>query len=118
MVTLGNAEPNTWSEHELQECDLDKETDTCPTNYLHVSKRDIPIDGQFILDLSLSPPPPPPGISSGKDRKNLALHTTNGPVTAEIWVRHDGSTKSKRVSLDLSSGNGIVRATVVRFSQL
>ncbi len=29
MVTLGNAEPNTWSEHELQECDLDKETDTC-----------------------------------------------------------------------------------------
>jgi hypothetical protein len=72
------------------------------------------VDGHFILDLSLPPPPPSPTISSDEDRKNLTLNTTSGPITAEIWTRHDGSTKSKRVSLDLSSGNGNVRAIVVR----
>jgi hypothetical protein len=78
-----------------------------------------PVEGQYILDLSLSPPPPSPGIASDKDRKNLTLHTTSGPITAEIWIKHDGSTKSKpkRASLDLSSGNGMVRAIVVRLSR-
>ena len=70
--------------------------------------------GQFILDLSLPPPPPSPGITPDTDRKNLTIHTTSGPITAEIWIKHDRSTKSKRVSLDLYSGNGMVRAIVVR----
>ena len=69
--------------------------------------------GQYILDLSLPPPPPPPGIALGTDRKNLTLHTTSGQVTAEIWVRHR-STESKRVSLDLCSDNGPVRAIAAR----
>lgn len=74
------------------------------------------VEGQFILDLSLSPPPPPFGITSDTDRKNLTLHTESGPVTADIWIRHNGSPVSKRVSLDLFSGNGFVRAIVVRLS--
>ena len=72
------------------------------------------MNGHFILDLSLSPPPPSPGIASDTDRKNLTLHTTSGPISADIWIRPHGRTKSKRVSLDLSSGNGPVRAIVVR----
>ena len=93
----------------------DKRT-TAPTNYLCILKKGVPVDGHFILDLSLSPPPPPPSsaVPLDKDRKNLTLHTTSGAITAEIWTRHDGSTKPKRVSLDLSSGNGNVRAIVVR----
>ena len=75
------------------------------------------VEGQFILDLSLSPPPPSPGIALDADSKNLTLHRESGPITAEIWIRHDGSMKSKRVSLDLFSGNGLVRAIVVRLSR-
>ena len=67
-------------------------------------------------DLSLSPPPPSPGIASDADRKNITLHTESGPITTEIWIRRDGSMKSKRVSLDLFSDNGLVRAIVVRLS--
>ena len=74
------------------------------------------MNGQFILDLSLSPPPPSPGIASDSDRKNLALHTTSGPISADILIRPHGRTKSKRVSLGLSSSNGTVRAIVVRLS--
>lgn len=87
-----------------------------PTNYLHISKHDSPVNEQVILDLSMVPPPLPPGVASGTVCKNLTLHTTNGHVTAEIWIRHDGSTESKRVSMDLSTDNGAVRATVVRRS--
>jgi hypothetical protein len=76
--------------------------------------RDAPVNGQYILDLSLAPPPLPPGIAPDAVRKNLTLHTTNGHVTAEIWIKHDRSTKSKRVSLDMYSRNGAVRAIVVR----
>lgn len=75
------------------------------------------VEGKFILDLSLSPPPPSPGIASDTDRKNLTLHTESGPITAEIWVRPDDRMNSKRVSLDLFSGNGFVRAIIVRFSR-
>ncbi|KAF8475249.1 hypothetical protein DFH94DRAFT_760225 [Russula ochroleuca] len=97
MVTLRD-EPNTWSELQLQESNIDEETETCigdegdrrsivPTNYVCISKwaplQAIPLKGQFILDLSLPPPPP-----------------------------HDKSAKSKRASLDLCSGNGMVRAIV------
>ena len=71
------------------------------------------MDGEFILDLSL---PPPPGIALGTNRKNLTLHTTSGRVTAEIWTRQNGSVESNRVSLDLCSGNGPVRAIVARLS--
>jgi hypothetical protein len=74
------------------------------------------VNEQFILDLSLPPPPPPPGITSDTNGKNLTLHTTKGPVKAEIWIRHKGSPKSKRVSLDLCSSEGPMRAIVVRLS--
>ena len=85
------------------------------TNYLHISKHDAPVNEQVVLDLSLAPPPLP-GIASNRVRKNLTLHTTNGHVTTEIWIRHDGSTESKRVSMALSADSGAVRATVVRNS--
>ncbi|KAF8475272.1 hypothetical protein DFH94DRAFT_760339 [Russula ochroleuca] len=128
MVTV-NDEENTWAQVDLQKSSVDEETETCvgdevdgpdipPTNYLHISRdegmRDAPVNGQYILDLSLAPPPLPPGIAPDAVRKNLTLHTTNGHVTAEIWIKHDRSTKSKRVSLDMYSRNGAVRAIVVR----
>ena len=75
------------------------------------------MEENFILDLSLPPPPLPAGVASDTDRKNLTLHTTGGRVSAEIWIRHDGRTKPKRVSMDLYSGNGFVRAIVVRLSR-
>ena len=56
------------------------------------------------------------GIASDTDRKNFTPNTESGPVTAGIWIRHNGSTKSRRVFLDLFSGNGFVRAIVVRLS--
>ena len=76
----------------------------------------MPVEGRFILDLSLLPLPPPPGIASDIGCKNLTLHTESGPIATEVWIRPDKSTKPKRVSLDLFSGNGIVRAIVVRVS--
>jgi hypothetical protein len=50
--------------------------------------------------------------------KNLRLHMTSGSIAAEVWVRHDGSPSmnSKRISLELAGNNGLVCATVVRFS--
>ena len=57
----------------------------------------------------------PPG-SPDRVRKNLTLRTTNGYVTAETWIRHYGNTESNRVSMDLSTDNGAVHATVVRHS--
>ena len=72
--------------------------------------------GQFNLDLSL---PPPPGIALDTNPKNLILHTTCGQVNAEIWIKHDRGTRSKRISLDMSSGaGGSVRAIVVCLSIL
>ena len=74
----------------------------------------VPVNGQYILDLAIAPPPLPPGIAPDAVRKNLTLHTENGHVNAEIWIRHDRNANSKRVSLDMYSGNGAVRAIVVR----
>ncbi|KAH9981983.1 hypothetical protein BJV74DRAFT_887223 [Russula compacta] len=100
------------------------ETDTCvgdlvssptrnvyPTNYLRVSKQGVAVKGQYVLDLSL-PPPPLPARGIDISRKNLSLHTMKGPITAEIWIIHDGSGRSKRVSLELIGDNGLVNATV------
>jgi len=116
MAALSD-DPNTWGEHQDEETDTyvsvekDKRT-IAPTNYVCVTKKGDPVDGHFVLDLSLSPPPPVHGISSDKDRKNLTLHTTSGSIKAEISTKHDESTKSNRVSLDLSSDNGNVCAVV------
>jgi len=72
------------------------------------------VGGHYVLNLSL---PPPPSLSahdthSDADPKNLSLHTTSGPINTEIWIIHDGSGQSKRVSLDLRSDNGLVHAKV------
>jgi len=56
-----------------------------------------------------------PGIVSDQDRKNLSLYTTCGPIDTEIWIVHDGSGESKRVSMELTTDDGSVRATIVRF---
>ncbi|KAH9962563.1 hypothetical protein BC827DRAFT_199261 [Russula dissimulans] len=129
MVTLSN-ESNTRANPEPLDTSAQSESETCigdlasplcndkkgrvpPTNYLYVSKC-IPIQGQYILDLSLRPPPPsPPVVVSGteaKTLKNLSLHTTSGPITAEIWMTYDRGVKSNRVSLELCSDNGVVHA--------
>ena len=74
------------------------------------------MEEKFLVDLSLPPLSPPLGTALGANRKNLTLHTTSGRVTAEIWIRHNESTESNRVSLDLRSDNGPVRAIVVCLS--
>ena len=84
------------------------------TNYLSVSKRGLGVEGQYVLDLSLPPPPSlAPGILSGQDRKNLSLYTTSGPINAEIQIIHGGVMSGKRVSMELCTDNGVVRAKVV-----
>ncbi|KAH9954739.1 hypothetical protein BC827DRAFT_1241236 [Russula dissimulans] len=79
------------------------------TNFLLVVKRDSSVEGRYIVDLAL---PPPPSSAPDTDRKNVSLHTTSGSINAEVWVIHDGSAESKRVSLAMSSDNGRVRAKV------
>ena len=85
------------------------------TNYLSVSKRGLGVEGQYVIDLSLPPPPPlAPGILSDQDRKNLSLYTTSGPIDADIQIIHDGVMSEKRVSMELCTDNGVVRAKLVR----
>jgi hypothetical protein len=77
------------------------------------------INGKYILDSSdLSIPPTLLPLLVVLPFKNLRLHTTSGSVTAEVWIRHDGSLSmnSKRVPWELGSNSGSVRAIVVRFS--
>jgi hypothetical protein len=51
-----------------------------------------------------------PHVVAGTE--NLLLHTTSGPVDADVWVT--GNNKLKRVSLKISSDDDYVDATVVR----
>ncbi|KAI9511395.1 hypothetical protein F5148DRAFT_344641 [Russula earlei] len=81
------------------------------TNFLRVSKRFKRVEGQYMLDLSL-PSFSTPGVVSDTDGKNLSLHTTCGPVNAEVWIVHDGSGKSRQVSLAMSTDSGRIRAKV------
>ena len=77
------------------------------------------MEGQYVLNLSLPPPPQSaPGIVSEQDRKNLSLFTTSGSIDAEVWIIHDGSGKSKRVSMELCTNNGFVYAKVVGFPHI
>jgi hypothetical protein len=71
------------------------------------SMYEIPINGKYILDLSI-----PPRYCVFLPFKNLRLHTTSGLIAAEVLVRHDGSPSmtSKRISLELASNNGLVCA--------
>jgi hypothetical protein len=71
------------------------------------------VEGQYILDLSL-PPPSVAGIVPDPDPKNLSLRTTSGHINAEIWIIHDGSGEPKKVSLDLRTDGGAIRAKLVR----
>jgi len=136
MLTSSN-ESNTKADPEPLDTSTQSEAETCiddptsplrndkpergrvpPTNHLHVSKS-IPIQGQYILDLSLRPPPPstPDVIRLGVP-KNLSLHKTSGPITAEIWMTYDCSVKSKRASVELCSDYGVVHAKLHDFSCL
>ncbi|KAI9511394.1 hypothetical protein F5148DRAFT_344328 [Russula earlei] len=90
------------------------------TNYVLVSRRDSAVEGAYALDLSLPAPPLHRNISD-EDRKNLALHTTGGPITAEVWIIAHGHThnvngraksSSTRVTMRLCSDNGFVDATL------
>ena len=92
-----------------------KRRSIAPTNHLRVSKRGQGVEGQYVLDLSLPPPPSSaPGILSDQDRKNLSLYTTSGPIDADIQIIHDGVMSEKRVSMELCTDNGVVRAKLVR----
>jgi len=84
-----------------------------PTNYLCVSKKDVTIEGQYFIDLSL---PPAPQIVSDAESggKNISLYTTSGAVIADVWVT--GNNKLKRVSMKLCSDNGHVCAKIVRLN--
>lgn len=75
-----------------------------------MSRKNGEIRGQYLLDLALAPPPLP----EIENAKNLALHTKNGAITAEIYFTHDGSDQSRRAALVLQSDNGSVFAKLVR----
>ncbi|KAH9027190.1 hypothetical protein EDB84DRAFT_1439917 [Lactarius hengduanensis] len=76
------------------------------TNYLCVSKKDVAIEGQYFIDLSI----PPPALHIVSGAKNLSLYTTSGAVTADVWVT--GNNKLKRASIKLCSDNGRVCAKI------
>jgi len=79
-----------------------------PTNFLHVSKKGVAIQGQYFIDLSI--PPAPQFISDAvPGTENLSLYTTSGAVTADVWVT---GKKSQRVSMTFRSENGHVHAKV------
>ncbi|KAH9027189.1 hypothetical protein EDB84DRAFT_1500561 [Lactarius hengduanensis] len=71
-----------------------------PTNYLLVSKKGVAIKGQYFIDLSILPPPP-----------TSPFHTTNGAVTADVWVT--GNNKVRQFSMKLCSDKGHVCAKIV-----
>ena len=76
-----------------------------------MSKKNVAIQGQYFLDLSIPPAPQSvPVAVSGTE--NLSLHTTSGAVNADVWVT--GNNKSQQVSIKLCSDNGNVHAKVVR----
>ena len=79
-----------------------------PTNHLRVSKNDGGIEGQYFIDVSMSPAPQP--VVSGAE--NVLLHTKNGIITADIWMT--GNNALERVSMKLRSDNGHVYAKLVR----
>ncbi|KAH9981973.1 hypothetical protein BJV74DRAFT_852878 [Russula compacta] len=132
MVTWNN-DTNTWTRSpepklldilEFETCvgdtaslsTEDRRRSTAPTNYVRVFKQNVGVKGQYLLDLSLPPPPFVPGVDT--NAKNVSLHTTSGSIIADIWLIHDGSARTKRVSLDLRSDNGVVRAKVHDLSSL
>ncbi|KAH9981978.1 hypothetical protein BJV74DRAFT_797690 [Russula compacta] len=104
MVTMHNGSNSKSSEVEYETPDINTtlgEIEICvgdiesprnipPKNYDRVSKRSIPLEGQYLLDLSLPPPPPSLfGIVSDADHKNPLLYSTSGSITAEVWIIHD-----------------------------
>jgi hypothetical protein len=84
-----------------------------PTNYLRIFKVNVGVEGQYVVDLSLPPPSVPGAIAQDTDPKNLSLHTTCGRIDAEIWVIHDGSGNPKRVTLNMCTDSGPIRAILV-----
>ena len=84
-----------------------------PTNYLRIFKVNVGVEGQYVLDLSLPPPSVPGAIAQDTDPKNLSLHTTCGRIDAEIWVIHDGTGNPKRVTLNMCTDSGAIRAILV-----
>jgi hypothetical protein len=69
------------------------------------------IDGQYFIDLSIPPVPKTvPHVVAGSE--NLLIHTTSGPISADVWVT--GNNKLKRVSMKISSDDKYVDFAVVR----
>ncbi|KAG2097001.1 uncharacterized protein F5147DRAFT_715678 [Suillus discolor] len=76
-----------------------------PTNYLYLFNDNSSIKGEYVIDPGMTIPTSllPPLI--------YPLHSTNGSVSADIWLL--GARKSpKRTILDLGSENGSVTARV------
>lgn len=98
-----------------------KERNIAPTNYLHVSKSNTPIQGQYALDLSL-----PELIETalhvfpvkGDQEPNLYLKTSKGPITAEVWIIPDMGGKSREAVLNFTTQSGSIQAKVVRLTQI
>jgi hypothetical protein len=115
MVTFPKPDVDPSSEQDMSETGTLPDTkDTyetvppkirgAPTNYLHVSRNNGGIEGQYFIDVSI-PPAPRPAVSGAE---NVSLHTKNGTVTADVWVT--GNNALKRVSMKLRSDNGHVYA--------
>jgi len=82
------------------------------TNYIVVHKKSLPVQGVYVLDLSLPRPPLLHPRVPLENRQNLVLHTTKGAVTADVWFVHNESTRSPRVSMTLGNDNGFVHANL------
>jgi len=85
-----------------------------PSNYVRVYRhlngyKEAPISGQYLIDLSL-PPVPRSLLHVVSASDNLFLYTTNGPVTADVWVT--GNNRLRRVSMKIFTDNGNIWAKV------
>jgi len=124
MVSLGkpDIDPSSSSEQDISETSTlpgTRDSDVydlvppkirgAPTNYLHVFKKGVAIQGQYFIDLSI--PPAPQSVSDAvAGTENISLRTTSGAITTDVWVT--GNNKLKRISMKLCSDNGHVRAKV------
>ena len=78
----------------------------------------VGVEGQYVVDLSLPPPSVPGAIAQDTDPKNLSLHTTYGRIDAEIWIIHGGTGDPRRVTLNMCTDSGAIRAILVRLPWL
>ncbi|KAG6865379.1 hypothetical protein C0991_003082 [Blastosporella zonata] len=89
-----------------------------PTNFISISRGNASVKGTWLLDPFLTIPsmllPPLSPDETPETRRNLALHTSNGPINADItFASHDTNVEldkksRKRSTLYAKASNGAV----------